>query len=295
MVMSIRRVVATTDFSPGASAAVERAVQLAQAHGVALHLLHAFDVDAWHSLRSVFDLHRLTTDPPQDLHTQQRLADLAAALAARSGLQVEAHFGVGAPEKVIDAYVKANKASLIVVGSRAEPGVIGVGGTVSKLVRSPACPVLIVRQSGARPYDKVMSAVDLREVSVRAAGFAVALLPSAHHHLAFAMDPALDRALWLGKLGQDDAAELRESVRTRANRALQQLVLGLAAQARHPIIVAEVVDDVPARGLVVRAWSLPADCVVVGHHGQGPIEESLLGNMAQHLMHHTTSDVLVVP
>lgn len=290
----IRSIVAATDFSSGAAAAVERAVQLAQAHGAALHLLHAFDVDAWRSLRSLFDVHRLTTDPPQDLHTQQRLADLAAALAAQSGLEVEAHFGVGAPEKVIDAYVKSHKASLIVVGARAEPGVLGVGGTASKLVRSPACPVLIVRQHEARSYDKVMSAVDLREVSVRAAGFAVALLPSAHHHLAFAVDPALDRALWLGELGQDDDAGLRDSVRLRANRELQQLVLGLSAEPRHPI-EAEVVDDVPARGLVVRAWSLPADCVVVGHHGQGPIEESLLGNMAQHLMHHTTCDVLIVP
>jgi nucleotide-binding universal stress UspA family protein len=47
--------------------------------------------------------------------------------------------------------------------------------------------------------------------------------------------------------------------------------------------------------LVVRAWSLPADCVVVGHHGQGPLEESLLGNMTQHLLHHTTCDALIVP
>lgn len=293
-VTKIRTIVAATDFSPGAVAAVERAVQLAQTHGAALHLLHAFDVDAWRSLRSVFNIHRLTSDPPQDLQMQQRLVEEAATLATKSGLEVEAHFGVGTPAKVIDVYAKAHNASLIVFGARAEEGVLGVGGTAAKLVHLPVCPVMIVRSGGARPHDKVMSAVDLRDVSVRAAGFAVALMPSAHHHLVFAVDPALDRALWLGELGQVDDIGLRESVRIRANRELQRLVLDLAAQARLPI-EAEVIDDVPARGLVVRAWSLPADCIVVGHHGQGPLEESLLGNMAQHLMHHTTCDALIVP
>lgn len=291
---AIRRIVVATDFSPGATAAVDRALQLAQAHGAALHLLHAFDVSVWHSLQSIVDVHRLTTDPPHDVRTQQRLTEQAAALAARSGVVVEAHFGVGAPEEVIDGYVKAHEASLMVIGSRADPDVIGVGGTVAKLVRSPACPVLIVRQREAAPYDKVMSAVDLREVSMRAAGFAVALLPTAHHHLAFAVDPALDRALWLGELPQEGARQLHDSVRVRAHDALQQLGQVLAAQARHPV-VCEIVDDVPARGLVVRAWSLPANCVVVGHHGQGQLEQSLLGSIAKQLKQHTTCDVLIVP
>lgn len=52
-------IVAATDFSPGSSAAVERAVQLAVAHGASLRLLHAFDVSAWYRLKAVFDPQRL--------------------------------------------------------------------------------------------------------------------------------------------------------------------------------------------------------------------------------------------
>lgn len=60
----IRTIVAATDFSPGSHAAVERAVQPAEAHGASRRLLHAFDVSAWHSLKGVFDPQRLTMRPP---------------------------------------------------------------------------------------------------------------------------------------------------------------------------------------------------------------------------------------
>lgn len=63
----IRSIVAATDFSPGANAAVERAVQLTVAHVASLRLLHAFDVSAWHSLKGVFDAQHLTMNPPPDV------------------------------------------------------------------------------------------------------------------------------------------------------------------------------------------------------------------------------------
>lgn len=290
---TIRSLVAATDFSPGSDAAVARAVQLAREHDAALHLLHAFDVSAWHSLKGVFDAQRLTFDPPPDVRVRQRLIDLAASLVAQTGLMVEAHFSLGAAPGAIDAYVRANAISLAVVGSRAEPSLSGLGSTASKVVAAPACPVLIVRSAEARPYDKVLAAIDLREGSMRAASFAIALLPAAHHHLLYVMDPDLNRVLKVGGVRDDQARLLRDSMRDLANRELQQWTQGMAAQATHALI-AEVVDDAPSRAIVVRAAALPADCVVVGHHGLGLNEERFLGNMAQHVIHHTTRDVLVV-
>lgn len=291
---TIRSIVAATDFSPGSDAAVERAVQLAAAHGASLCLLHAFDVSAWHSLTGVFDAQRLTIDPPPDVRMQQRLADSAASLAARNGLKVEARFGAGPPEKVIDSHVNAHETSLIVVGSRAEPSLLGLGSTAWKVVRSPACPVLIVRTAGARPYDRVLSAVDMREGSVRATIFTLTLFPGAHHHLLYAVDPARDRALWIGGFSKEQIRWLHESTAECANRELQQRVQGLTGQARHQVS-ADVVDDVVTRAIVAKAAALTADCVVVGHHGQGPIAERFLGSVAQHVIQHTTRDVLVVP
>lgn len=159
----IRTIVATTDFSPGSHAVVERAVQLAVAHGALLRLLHAFDVSAWQSLKGVFDPQRLTMRQPPDLRMQRRLSDLAATLATRTGLEVEARFSIGSAHSAINMYVTAHAPSLVVLGSRAEPAMPGLGSTALKVLRSPACPMLIVRSTESRPYDKVLSAVDMRQ------------------------------------------------------------------------------------------------------------------------------------
>lgn len=290
----IRTIVAATDFSPGSHAAVERAVQLAEAHGASLRLLHAFDVSAWHSLRSVFDAHRLTMDPPPDVRMQQRLTDLAESLATQTGIEVEARFSVSDPESAINAYVTAHETSLVVIGSRAEPGVLGLGSTALKVLRSPACPILIVRSTESRPYAKVLSAVDMLAVSMRAAFAAITLFPAARHHLLFAVDPVLTRALRKGDVTKEQTRVLHDSMHTEAVRQLDRLAQELTKAAVYPV-AAEVVDDVPARAIALRAAALPADCVAVGQYGQGVVAGVFLGSIAQHVLHHTLRDVLVVP
>lgn len=290
---TISSIVAATDFSPGSDAAVERAVQLAQAHGASLRLLHAFDVSAWHSLRGVFDPQRLTIDPPPDVRMQQRLTELAETLATQTGIVVEARFSVGDPESAIKAYATAHTPSLVVLGSRAEPAMPGLGSTASKVLRSPAYPILIVRKAGARPYDKVLSAVDMREGSVRAVKAAISLFPAAKHHLLYAVELALD-PLRISGMDEEQIPQILESMHAQAKRELSRLAQSLSGLAVYPV-AADVADDVPARAIVVRAVDLPADCVVVGHHGEGTMSESPLGSMAQHVLHHTLRDVLVVP
>ena len=290
---TLRSIVAATDFSPASDAAVHRAAQLAVTHGVSLCLLHAFDIGAWHSLKGVFDTQRLTADPPPDVRMQQRLTDFAASLAAQSGLEVGVHFGVGPPAKVINAYVGSHAGSLVVIGSRAEPALSGLGSTALKVVRRPPCPILIVRVAENKPYDKILSAVDLREGSVQAASLAVELFPTAHHQLLYALDAASGSADW-GGLGGEPLRLLHESLHAQAERELQHFAQHLSARARHAP-TAVVADDVPARAILVAAANLGADCVVVGHHGLGTATDSDLGSMAQHVIYAALSDVLVVP
>jgi len=290
---AIRSVVAATDFSPASDAAVRRAVQLAATHGATLCLLHAFDVGALHSLKGVFDAQRLTTDPPPDVRMQKRLADRAESLAKQTGLEVALHFDLGPPAKVIEAYVGAHGDSLVVIGSRAEPTLSGLGSTALKVVRRPACPILIVRAAEDRPYGTILSAVDLREGSVRAASQAVDLFPAAHHHLLYALDSATGVGAVDG-LGGAARRLLLESLHAQAQLNLQQLAQRLSAVAQNPV-AAVVADDVPARAILVGAANLRADCIVVGHHGQGAATDSFLGSMAQHVIYAALGDVLVVP
>lgn len=287
----IRTIVAATDFSPGSHAAVERAVQPAEAHGASRRLLHAFDVSAWHSLKGVFDPQRLTMRPPPDLRMQRRLSDLAAT---RTGLEVEARFSIGSAHSAINMYVTAHAPSLVVLGSRAEPAMPGLGSTALKVLRSPACPMLIVRSTKSRPCDKVLSAVDMRDGSVRAARAAIRLFPAAHQHLLHAVDPTLELALWMGDVAKEQIRLLHDSMYTKALRQLAQLAQELTREADHQV-GAEVVGDVAAQAIVEHAAALPADCMAVGRHGEGTVAERVFGNMAQQVLHHGLRDVLVVP
>lgn len=289
-----RNIVVATDFSPGSNAAVDRAVLLARADGAALRLLHAFDASAWHSLRGIFDPQRLTSVPPPDVRMRQQVIDLAASLATRTGLVVEACFSVGEADSAISAYVRAHDTSLLVIGSRAEPAMAGIGSTASRLVRSPSCPVLVVRSGQARPYDHVLCAVDMRGGSLRAAAAAVGLFPSAHHLLLCVLNPAQEYALAMDADVTAQSLIQRESMHTLAVRQLEQLAQELSPKTEYPV-ACQVLEDVPSRAIVERAAALPADCVVVGHHGQEGGTTPMLSSMAQHVLQHSARDVLVVP
>ncbi|WP_198674941.1 universal stress protein [Rhodoferax ferrireducens] len=290
----IHSIAVATDFSPGSNAAVERAVQLAVAHGASLRLLHAFDVSLGHSVKGIFDPQRLTRNAPPDVLMRQHLSDLAAALAKQTGLRVEAGFSVGKADSGIKAYAGAHEVALVVMGSRAEPAATGLGSTASKVVRSLACPVLIVRSGGARSYEKVLLAVDMHEGSARVATVALSLFPAAQHHLLYAVDPALERVLGTSAVEKDQMRVPHESMHALAVRQLEQMARELTTRFQHQV-AAEVLEDVPSRAIVERAATLHADCVAVGHHGHGAGPERLLGSMVQHVLHHTLRDVLVVP
>lgn len=286
---NLRQVVVATDFSSGSESAVARAAQVAQAQGAALCLLHAFDVTAWHALKGVFDPQRFTRDPPPDVAVKCQLTDMAATLANQTGLQVEALFTVGEAATAIGRFVAARQPGLLVMASRALPRTWGLGSTALRVLQAPRCPVLVVRRAQIGAYDTVMSAVDLRGVSVRAARLAVALFPEAQHALLCVADPAQAQALWL-QAAQAGQVQAQQSVAQQ----LGQLAQELSAHAKRPV-TAEVVAGVPAHVLVTRAAALSADCVVAGHHGQDNDAQPPMGTLAQQILQHSTCDVLVVP
>lgn len=297
---AVRRIVVGVDFSTGAEAALERALQLARQHGAALDLLHAFDTSAWRRLAAVVDPRRLTGETPTDVVLRERLAALAGTLAARSGLEVTPRFGVGDPSHALVAHVRAFHPALVVLARRADPTAYGLGSTMMRVLRAVPCPILVVGSAAVeRPfaaYGRVLSAVDLSAPSLQAAAQAWRLFPTAQHRLLCVVDPVWEREVWRGVLGPE--AQLAQSLREGALSQLQALATQLQAERTAkgaPAPVCEVVDGVPARMLVEGAAAWPADCVAVGRHGQGALAEHLLGSTTLVLVHYTVRDVLVVP
>ena len=79
-----------------------------------------------------------------------------------------------------------------------------------------------------------------------------------------------------------------------AKTELKKLAERLSSMTLHPVL-AEVAEDMDARAVLVYAANLAADCVMVGHHAGEPDPEVILGSPAQHVIHSSIGDVLVVP
>jgi nucleotide-binding universal stress UspA family protein len=289
---ALRRVIAATDFSRGSEDAIERAVLLARTHGARLELLHAFDAGAWHALLAIFDVKRLSGALPAEILLSEQLPALAASLSARTGLEVGAHGGIGEPAEAIASRVSSTDTDLVVIARRSDPANPGVGSTLMHVLQRAPCPVLVVRRPAVHSYERVLAAVDLRDVSWRAATLAIEWFPAAQHDLLSAIDPDWVREGMRGRAPPDGTAAA--SLHAQAERQLQRLAhdLGLRPGCQ---VRSEVVDAAPVRAIVDRAASWPADCVAVGHHGQGGLAQRLLGSTALDVLHHTACDVLVVP
>jgi|LNFM01.2.fsa_nt_gb universal stress protein E len=289
----VRRVVALSDFTPGSQAAVARAMQLAKAHGARVDLLHAFDVSALAALRGVFDVDRLFSDGPAAGVVKQRLSEVAASLAAQHAVEVEACFGVGDPATVIAAHVKALHPAVVVIGLRAHPADPGVGSTLLRVLRRVECPVLVARAGQVQPYRTVLSAVDLRDASRRAALAAATLFPDAQHHLMSALDLVWEREVWSASGVQAGIGTGVEALRGALTDRLGEVarVMGTRTGSAVTTVLAEAP---PSRAIVDSARALGADCVAVGRHGQGLLAERLIGSTALDVLHHTSRDVLVV-
>lgn len=293
---NLPRVVVCTDFTTGSDAAVERGLRLAQEHHAALDLLHAFDAGMLRRLGAVFDARRLTGDVPPDVRLCEQLTLAAKRLGERSGLAVQPCFGVGEPAAALESHVRQHHPAVAVLAHRADPGTPGVGSTLMRVLRGVSCPILVVR-ARAEPagpcaaYQRVLCALDLREVATRAAATALGLFPRAAHRLVTVVDPRWERALW--PQGEAAAEVARPPLRDEADRRLQALAAQLPRSA-DSMLAAEVHDGVPARVLVEQAAAWPADCIVVGRHGQGVLAERWLGSTTLDLIHHGACDVLVV-
>lgn len=292
----VHRVVVCTDFTAGSEAALARGLQLAQEHSAVLDLLHAFDTGVLRRLGAVFDARRLSGEVPPDVTRREELKRAARQLVDRTGVDVQPCFGAGDPAAALEAHVRTHHPAVAVLGKRADPDAPGVGSTLMRVLRGVSCPVLIVRaragSTGPEPaYRRVLCAVDLREVATRAAAAALGLFPRAEHRLLTVVDPRWERALWpSGEApGTPSPPSIRDEAAQRLDALAAQLSLGGGATPS-----TEVGDGVRARVLIDRAAAWPADCIVVGRHGQGLLAERWLGSTTLDLIHHGGRDLLVV-
>ena len=139
---SIKAVVAPTDFSEPARAALSRAMVISRDHGAVLHIVHAVS-------RSLPFVDRLA--PYSFLGEISTGVEDRLLTRLESGLQspdqpVECHLVVDRPSVATLEIAKKVQAGLIVLGTRGEGGFpqLHLGSTAERVMQRATCPVLTV-------------------------------------------------------------------------------------------------------------------------------------------------------
>jgi nucleotide-binding universal stress UspA family protein len=147
-----------TDFTPGAAAAVRRAIALPLQPGATVSLLHVVSEPV----------------PPRYLepvleHARGLLANVAAGARRAvtehgyTGIEVEHDVVVGTPFVEIIRYARSRGADLVLVGrhgARAARDTF-VGSTAERVIRKGDVPVLLVNDTTIAPYGRARGALDL--------------------------------------------------------------------------------------------------------------------------------------
>jgi nucleotide-binding universal stress UspA family protein len=277
--MRPQSILAITDFSANTHAVLDRAMQLALAHGATLELLYA-SPDGTPSLPDAS--WRLSQHAFQLGQRHQTRIDITSRTAA--GFQ--------------DVVNAALKVDLVNIGAASDRDVKSLfcGLPEERLVRATRRPVLVVRrdaESARSPYSRLLVAVDFSDASRNLVQTAVAFGESARVELFHALSTLNEGKLRAYAVSEEIIQTYREQ-NARFARG-QMFRLTDSTDARRNRIASTIGHGDPGRQVAVQQQYTGAQLIVVGKHPASAISDFLLGSVSQQVLRHATADVLVVP
>jgi nucleotide-binding universal stress UspA family protein len=282
-----QRLLLATDLSARCDRALDRAAMLVKEWNANLTVVHAFESDIY-----------ATTRDPRPAPSWRQNPNLKGAIATKQLHQdldqLDVPFDVflqeGSPADVISQAVRELGAGLIVTGiARGETfGRFIFGGTVDKLVRGSAVPVLVVKARPRHAYPDIVVATDFSEASRKAIAGAREMFPSARITLLHCYEStpsSMMRANAAADAGRQLAmGEYAEFVNADAKSAgsIAQLPIMFERGSVDCIIQAYAADN-------------PLDLLVIGSQGKNALSRAFFGSTAEVMMASAPCDVLVVP
>jgi len=193
--------------------------------------------------------------------------------------------------RALQEVATARDADLIVIGS-AHHGAIGrvmLGDVARSTLSDAPCAVAVApRDYRGGPLTDIAVAFDDSPEAHEALRYAAALAQAhgARVHAVHAVEAALTTTSLLAH--GFDPTEVARDVREKAQAAIDEALSGLAADAD-----GEAVTGVAHE--VLEELSRHSDLIVIGSRRFGPVRRVVCGSTSDHLVHHASCPVLVVP
>jgi nucleotide-binding universal stress UspA family protein len=284
-----------TDGSPGAEAAIARALDLARTGGSILHALYV--VDTGPEPPGLAGEHRDTLRVAAEGRGRQATA-LVRERAADLDLRTVREIREGVPYRQILEYAEEADVDLVVMGthgrSSAEPA--RLGSTAERVLARADVPVLTVRlatgdeqppRSGYGMYDEVVVATDGSDAAERAADHALGIAEryGADVHVVYVLDTSVY-----------ELADAERSIVGLLEGGGENAVERVATEARERNLPVEthVLRGAPARTVLDYADGVEADLLALGTRGLAGQGERFLGSTTRRVLGRADCPVLTV-
>ena len=289
----LKHILAATDLSAPARHAVERAALVSQDTAASLDLLHVANLAPLERLR------QLMGATPADLEqrvleaARNKLEDLAATLQRRFGVAPGTQVATGSLLTELAKKADVLAADLLVCGAKGESLIrhLALGTTALRVLGMTRCPVLVVKQPPHEAYKRLLVAVDFSPSSLRTIQHARSVAPQATIVLMHTFEVPFEGHLRYASVDNDTINRYRIVARQEALQKLQALrdQAGLSNGDTRLLVL----HGDPALRVIEQEQELDCDLTVMGKHGEGLLEEMLLGSVTKHVLTDLQGDLLV--
>jgi len=273
-----RTVVAGIDLTSMGRRVADRAGILAEEMGADLTLVHVLEPVG----EAMIDPGLTRIMRQHQLSEARKIADW---VSERTPVPVQLEVVKGSPAWEMAS--RAKKADLTVLGSSSVDA-FTAGPTCLRVARMATSDVLVVRRQPRVGYRRIIAAVDFSESSRVAVERSLAMFPEAEITVLFSLPSRFDPLLVAAGLFREEMDAARgERLEAARDRMLE------FTQAWNGQVRTMVTDGPPTETIDESVRRRGADLVVVGSRGATATRMVLLGTVAESLVVHAPSDVLV--
>lgn len=289
----LTRILAATDLSAPARHAVNRAFRIAAETGAKLDIAHVVSQSALDTLRRLLGAQASPVEQHILDEAHERLSQLAADLEQIHNVSAGIHLDAGAVLRMILDQADAMDTDLLVLGARGEDYLshLLLGTTAERLLRRTLRPVLMVKQTSHESYRRVLVPVDFSPWSATALKLASMIAPRAELVLLHAFEAPFESKLQFAGVDEETINGYRRAAREES--LIQLEVIAANAGLRPDVVRTCVHHGDASRVILTQEQELDCDLIVMGKHGQGVMEELLLGSVTKHVLSESACDVLV--
>lgn len=288
--MTLKRILAATDFSELGNAAVRRAALLAARDDAELLITHAFPRQS--ALEAAFG----ADDLPARLRVAAETNMDALVVAGRSvgAPRVRAEIAEGSAHRAVADAVETFRPDLTVIGGHGRGALqqFFLGGTAARILAHAVGPVLVARRPAQADYVRALAAVDLGPHSDAVLRMALVVAARARVTVLHAYRAPFEAKLRYKGFSEKDILRYAEMESRAARRDMATLLAdpelaGLDIEQR-------IVHGDPNPALPDTIRTLDADLIVVAKHGGSRLGETVMGSVPRFLAYYAPCDVLVV-